>query len=376
MIPRLSLVALAAALAACAHAGAPAPAAPARLVLDGAVVRPHPDPLTGLTSYDPPLLLHLANEARRSGDLGRAVALYERLGVEFPASELALAATFGLGMAREDRHELVLAARAYEDAAGRDPGADEAARRIVIDAHFRLAGVLVAPADAWRAVAVFDRLLGRNDLSAFDRLQAVVGRGVALRRAGDDAAAEMAFVRALTLAEDGRGRGESDGGLAAEAALEWAEIATRRYDEVKLAFPVPALREALASKCEQLLVAQHRFLRAIRLGDGRIAAAAGFRVGWLYESLYEALTGLEVPPELTSEQREVYEQEVRARVSVLVKKAILVYERTLLVGRGSSDAGPWVQKLETALDRLRALYLDDPSRSAGATADRSRRGGA
>jgi hypothetical protein len=159
-------------------------------------------------------------------------------------------------------------------------------------------------------------------------------------------------------------------------ALEWAEIAGRRFDEVKLAFPVAALREALASKCELLLSAQHRYLRAIRLGDGRTAAVAGFRIGWLYESLYDALTGLEAPPELTNEQRAVYDEEVRARVGVLVGKAIRVYEKTLLVGRASAGAGPWVEKLETALDRLRALYLDRPSPSAVAPIETSRKGGA
>jgi tetratricopeptide (TPR) repeat protein len=221
MIPRLSFFSLLVVLAACAHATPTGPAAPAaHLGLDGAVIRSAPDPLTGLTTYDPPLLLHLADEARRAPDAERAVALYQRLLAEFPESGLALAATFGLGLASEDRHDLDLAARAYEEATRRDPGTDEAARRIVIDAHFRLAGVLAARGESWRVVAVFDQVLGRNDLAAFDRLQAIVGRGVALRRAGDDAGAETAFVRALTLAEDARGRGESDGGLAAEAALE------------------------------------------------------------------------------------------------------------------------------------------------------------
>ena len=73
---------------------------------------------------------------------------------------------------------------------------------------------------------------------------------------------------------------------------------------------------------------------------------------------------LEVPPDLTDEERDVYRDEVKHRVRVLAEKAIKIYERTVLVGKRVDTAASWVRESETALERLRAIYLQDDALSS------------
>lgn len=352
----------------------PPAAAPRRVQLEGAAIRAAADPLTGLSSYDPQLLFHLAGEARRQGRLEDAAVLYERLLQEFPSSTLVVRSRFHLGLVFEQQEHYERAAAAYSAIVSSAlPGA-EPERRTWIDAHFRLALCATELGELWRAVAVFDRLLALDGLADFDRLEALVGRGMALRHAGDLDAAEGAFARALRVYEDASSSHPfPDRGLASEAAFQAGEIAAERYAAVRLEFPVEVLRERLERKCELLLAAQRWYLRAVRYGDGKAATAAGYRIGSLYETLYEILVEPELPPELTPEEAEVYREEVRTRLSVLVKKAIVVYERSLLLGRSVAAAGEWLERLDAALARLRRIYLAEPS---NATSTRGAREGA
>jgi hypothetical protein len=156
----------------------------------------------------------------------------------------------------------------------------------------------------------------------------------------------------------------TDNGMVAEAAFRMGEISAARYDAVKLEFPLEVLSTRLEEKCEQLLAAQHRFLRAIRHGDAHTVAAAGFRIGHLYESLYDTILALEVPSDLTPEQVEVYQDEVRRRVHILVVKALRVYEQALNIGRSAPTAEDWNLRLERAIERLRGIYLERDDKTA------------
>jgi tetratricopeptide (TPR) repeat protein len=342
---------------------APSPASPSaaarQLQLDGMVVRTVADPLTGLLGYDPPTLLHLAAEAARNDKQDQARALYERLLAEFPGSELAPRARFELGRLLEGAGRFAEAVALYQALGDMPPQEGEAARRLWLDAQYRLAVCVGQLGNWWKSVSVFDGILALDWLETFDKLEAQVGRGISIRNAGDADGAEVALLGALHFYEDAqRLERFEDMGLAAEAAFQVGQIAAEKYAAVRLEYPIETLRERLEQKCELLLAAQHRFLRAIRLGDAHTVAAAGFHIGSLYESLYDSIVELEVPADLSSEQGDVYRDEVRSRVGVLVRKAIMVYERTLLVGRTAPTAGEWVARIERALTRLKTLYLE------------------
>jgi tetratricopeptide (TPR) repeat protein len=332
-----------------------------KLRLDGAVVRTTPDPLTQLETYDPPLLFHLALQAEQTQQPERAEQIYQRLLAEFPESTLANPARFNLGLVLEARSAWEVAAAQYTAIAEQEPPEGASARRTWVDSHFRLAVCAGKLGDWWRAVVAFDYLLGESWLSDADRLEALVGKGIATQEGGEPLSAEVVFSQALrffTELTDRVGRFD-DRGLAAEAAFRMGEIARGQFSGVALALPEALLMERLEAKCEYLLSAQSRYLRAIRYGDAHTVAAAGLRIGSLYETLYDEVIALETPPELDAEETEVYQEEVRKKVNILVKKALIAYERSLEVGRRAPTAGEWVARLEAAVTRLQRLYLEE-----------------
>ncbi len=339
------------------HTAPPVEAGP-RLQLDGAVVRTTPDPLTQLTSYDPPLLFHLAVQAEEQGQPERARALYERLIAEFPASPFVTACHFNLGLLLEQQQAFAEAMRHYGVIIAAEPPHGTSSRRVWLDAHFRRASCASRVGDAWAAVVAFDAVLDQPWVDESDRLEAMVGKGIALQQAAEPAAAELVLSQALRLFVSlGQAGRLEDRGLAFRAAYELGEISRAEFAALPLALDEPALVAQLERKCELLLTAQSRYLRAIRFGDAHTAAVAGLRLGSLYETLYDQIVTLQPPADFDAEARAVYETELRRRVHVLVEKALVAYERSLAVGRRAPDAGEWVARLEAAVERLQRIYL-------------------
>ena len=71
------------------------------------------------------------------------------------------------------------------------------------------------------------------------------------------------------------------------------------------------------------------------------------------------LVNLEVPEGLDTDEAEVYIEEIRLRVNVLVKKALRIYGKALKVGRRDPEAKVWIAKLETGIRRLESIYVEN-----------------
>lgn len=342
----------------CAGACAAAPQT-ARIRAHDTPVRPaaaQPTP----EAHDDAWLFHAAGDAQRAGDMAVAEQYYGELLRDAPTSPLAGAARFNLGLVLEQRRAYAEAAEVYLPLITAPLPVGDEARRTWIDAHYRRAACL-AQSSRWDEVSqLFDVVLATDELTLADRIEALVGRGIADQERGATSAAESAFSQVLHRARDfDRDAGIELGAMVAEAAFHWGDIERARFEGVTLAFPTKLLAERLEEKCEKLLRAQRRYLSAMRFGDAHTVAAAGNRIGGMYEGLHAALMALEIPPHLDAEQRVVYRDEVRKRLKVLAEKAIKVYERTALVGKRADSAGTWVEKSEMAVARLRAIVLDE-----------------
>ena len=64
-----------------------------------------------------------------------------------------------------------------------------------------------------------------------------------------------------------------------------------------------------------------------------------------------------MPPQVSDQVREVYLFELQKRVSVLVRKAIMVYERSLNMAHRVGESNEWVERTEKALNRMKDLAL-------------------
>ncbi|MEC9466207.1 MAG: tetratricopeptide repeat protein [Myxococcota bacterium] len=350
----------------CAHRGASAPGlaeGTGPIKLDGVVIRSGPDQDTGLEIYDAEQLFHLAGEAERKGDRERAKKLYAKLIEEFGQSRYWANAHFNSGLLYEQDKRFDLAAPFYQKIV-EDASQDElVGTEVWVDAYFRI-GVCMGKLRRWReSLAAFQMLSGQDWLDELDRMEALVGQGIAHQALGEADLAEGSFTGVLGLYRRLLRQGYiEDEGMAAEAAFRLAEISARQYHAVVLEYPVELLRARLEAKCGKLIEAQNRYLRAIRLGDVHTVAISGFRLGSLYQNLYDVIVGLSEPDDLTVEQKLLYQEEVRRKVIVLLKKAIRIFEKSLLVGRRLRSSGHWLDKLEQSLESLNKLYLEEEER--------------
>jgi len=333
------------------------------MVLDGVVIRSGPDPDIGLEIYDAAQLFHLAGEAERKGQRARAKKLYSKLIDEFGLGKYWANAHFNLGLLHEKDGRFDLAVPFYEKIVDHGDRGALIGTEVWVDAYFRI-GVCMAKLRRWRESLVAFQMLSAQDwLDELDRMEALVGEGIAHQALGEGDRAEGAFTSVLALYRRLLRKGYvEDEGMAAEAAFRLAEISAREYHTVVLEYPVDLLRERLEAKCGKLIEAQSRYLRAIRLGDVHTVAISGFRLGTLYQNLYDAIVGLEEPDDLTIEQKLLYQEEVRRRVIVLLKKAIRIFEKSLMVGRRLRSSGHWLEQLERSLDSLNELYLAEEER--------------
>ena len=65
------------------------------------------------------------------------------------------------------------------------------------------------------------------------------------------------------------------------------------------------------------------------------------------------------PEELDDDQVALYNEEVRRKVIVLLKKAIRIYEKSLKLGKRMHSNQSWLEQLEVALSRMKSLYLEE-----------------
>ncbi len=340
---------------ACAASGRHQNIAMDTLVISAGGVRDMPT-----DTYDAATVLHYAREAERAHDYPKGERLYTRLGKEFPESELVRTARFGRARCIEAQKSCNTALPLYQ--AILDERADAYDPSDWIDAHFRAASCDLILEHPQAAVTIIDKLLAYNDLNEADRLEALVGRGIAHKAGGalDDAEVDFLHVLAKMEVHENNPPPELRYTLA-KAHYHLGEVNRLRFEQVVLTYPMPVLEARLEDKSGFLLRAQTYYVRAIRLGDLEAAAASGYAVGGMYEHFHEALVKLQVPTDLTKEQVNVYTEEVRNKVSVLLRKAVKIYEEACAMAQRTGLKSEWVDRMQDSLTRIKKLYLTDIS---------------
>lgn len=337
-----------------------------RLQMDPVVVRAQPDSTVGLDSYDASTLFELGSEAFRAEKWARSLEVFDKLVEEFPEAEEVPTAHFNAGLAAEklERYEAAAAHFALILEKYRDSS-------VFHDAHFNLARAY-AKLKAWKKVSeTFWAARQLPELSAMDEIEARVGTGVGLFMDGDPFTAEREFRQAIGFFEDHPQKEYLPARyFIAQSRFYLGEILAREFESIELTAPtldgeekdwVQAMSEELEKKCDLLLRAQANFIRTIREGHQGWATAAGFRIGSLYERLFDEMVAVPVPPDLEEGAAELYREELRAKVSVLVRKAIRVYEANREMAERVGEANEWVEKTSAALERMKELYLSTAS---------------
>lgn len=112
---------------------------------------------------------------------------------------------------------------------------------------------------------------------------------------------------------------------AAEARYHQGELSFRQYQAIKLDVTPRKLRATLERKTKLLDKAQSAYLDVVDYGDPQWATAALYRIGRIYEEFAESLRNAPVPPGLSSDEGELYKQELENYVVEVEERAIELY---------------------------------------------------
>jgi tetratricopeptide (TPR) repeat protein len=304
------------------------------------------------------MLFDRANRAVRERRCADALPDYERLVREFSDNHRVPASQYnrGLCLDRLSRHEEAVAALRIATRAEHDP-------ELVRDAWFRVAVIgETAQRPPWVLEAT-DAILARARLDLTDRVEALARRASALLAQGERDAAERAAQQAIELAPTPEAIAAlGDDTYAAQARVVFAEITRLRADAVAYAIEAPDAADAITRKVTLVTHAHALYNDAIRAGNPHWAAAAGFRIGEMYSSLYEAIVHAPTPADWDDAARALYRRRTGERLRPLLQGALRSWEATLSMARrnGISD-NDWVRRADEALVRLRALITGEPT---------------
>jgi len=319
--------------------------------------------------YDDETLFHRGQDLFAGGAYADAARVFQKLLDEFPTSTRAMTARFQLAhchLETKNGADALTHIDAYLAEIG-DDGRFRQARR---NALFKRGAALAMLNRHDEVAALFDEMLGETDLSPRDEIEALVDSGVGHFMRGDMPTAEYRFLKARRLFQVAS---PSDKAalrfFVAQAAFYLAEIARLEFSEKKLALPERAegappianleglLGEQLEEKCQLLLRAQYMFLRVIREEHVGWASAAGFKVGTMYEELYDELMRLPNPSELDADGQRLFKKVLRDKVLILLEKAIRVWQSTADMAVRTGADNEWVEKTRASLARVKSFVL-------------------
>jgi outer membrane protein assembly factor BamD (BamD/ComL family) len=359
---RKSVLALALVLSACAAAPERS-TTPIQLEETRFVAR-HDGGETHVESYDASQLFERAYALGQDGHCPDAVPLYDRVIEEFPTSRFVDLALYNAGLCLARAAEYESAVRRFRQLIERSPDSRDAKY-----ARFLLTEALVEQERWPEALEGADTLLTLTDLSSDERMEAMTRRAQALFGLARLDDAERAARDAITYFRTRRAdQIIADEFFEAAAYFSLAETLRARSEAMTLPdSDVARQHEILDRRSALLLQAQAAYFDTMRTTNAQWAAAAGYRIGSMYENLYRALTTAPVPPPsrpMNAEQRALYEAEYRRvladRVRPLMRHAIRYWELTLLMVERTGVEQierEWAERTRADLERARGLLL-------------------
>lgn len=328
-----------------------------------------------MSAYTAEELFRDANILVRDGHCDDAVGHYDRIADEFPSSRFVSPALYNAGLCLMQAGSFEGSIARFERLLRELPDSSDAKH-----ATLELAGLLVEVERYDAALERADSLLAREDLSEPERLESLARRAQALFGLGRLDDAEAASRSGISYYRVHREQ-LADEFFAACSSFVLAEVIRARSEAITL--PVAdalTQHEYLERRAQLILDAQRHYYDTIRMTDAHWAAASGYRIGSMYESLFRLIMTAPTPPpahELSEEGVAIYErrfrEELAERVRPLVRHAIHYWELTLMMVERTGVRTAWAARARTDIEQARTLLLgtllpDAIGREGGAAA--------
>ena len=313
-----------------------------------------------LETFDVAELFEHAGKALADKRYDDAIVGYELLLKEFAGNnKYQLPSLYNEGLAHQAKKDWAKAAETFKKMMALAPDSPDTK-----DAMFQL-GATYAELGNWPASAtVFAQLLERKDMTADDKIEALGRRGFAQFQLKDLDTAERTFSSALyffrSIEKEERLQTDFYLGL---VKYHLGQIPHERFRALPLRLPEKQMAKDMDDKARLLLSAQRQYIDTIKMGNPQWASASGYQVGSLYEEFYDSFIHAPVPPELlgatNQEKREVYYEELRKRIRILLEKSLRTHEQNLLMLERLGVQNEWRDKSKLAFAKLQKML--DPS---------------
>jgi tetratricopeptide (TPR) repeat protein len=312
-------------------------------------------------SYDAEELFKRANAELDASRCREAVLLYDRLESEFPGSRYESAALYNAGLCLAQVGDRDAALAHFEALLSKLPDSPDVKHASFQAGHLQIGLSRWEPAEHTAAA-----LLARTDLDASERVEAMSIQAEALLGRDQLDAAERTAHQALTFYRTRPPDQVPDSYYAAAANFVVAEVIRLRGE--RMAFPdtnQDDQKAVLVKRAQLLLDAQREYFNTIRHTDAHWAAAAGHRIGAMYDTLWHALVNAPVPATLSEGAKALYPQEMAKLIKPLLRHAIRYWELTLLMVERTGVQTEWSEETRKDLERTRQLLLEQPPGPGG-----------
>ncbi|HEY6876466.1 MAG TPA: tetratricopeptide repeat protein [Polyangiales bacterium] len=312
-------------------------------------------------SYDAEELFKRGNAELDAGRCPEAVAFYDRVASEFVGNRFVSPSLYNAGLCLAQTGLKEQALKHFETLIDTLPDSPDVKHASFQAGHLQIALTRWEPAEQTAS-----KLLARNDLEAGERVEAMSMQAEALLGRDQLDAAEHAAQQTLTYYRTRPIDQITDPFYAATANFVYAEVIRLRGE--RMAFPDTNQEEQkaiLVRRAQLLLDAQREYFNTIRHTDAHWAAAAGHRIGGMYDKLWHDLVHAPVPASLSPGAKELYPQEMAKLIKPLLRHAIRYWELTLLMVERTGVQTDWAEQTKRDLERVRALLLEQPAGPGG-----------
>ena len=260
-------------------------------------------------------LFKQANDAAKSKETERAIALYRRIVTEFPESKYAPISLFNIAAILDGRGDYPSTLAALRELVKGYPAARES-----IDGHLYISALQSEHEDWPEALATLDEIIARPNLTYQDRIEVLARRGYILIQTHRWAEAQVALDAAV--AEWRRAPHIDDPYYIAMATYYRGELAHQKFIEAPVRLPDDTLIADLEHKRVLAVEAYDKWKESLGFHQAYWATASGYQMSQIFVELWRITVTAPYPARIDAATRDKYIAEVHDRVREHLAKAL------------------------------------------------------
>lgn len=314
--------------------------------------------------YDIAELFERAGKFYDEGEFLKAYGYYQKLIDKYPDSKYVRLALYNSGLCAEQLGRRDAATYHYLVLVNKFAPHD-----INFDAYYRLGEIYELSGELEKSLSYFRLAATRKNAPLIENADILARIGIvtyALARQNEDAALRDKALDTLAEATRQYTKYKSkhllvDNAYYIKALIVTGDIFFDEMQRIKLELPTEVMEERLERKAQLLLLAQGYYLDAVRQRNPELAQEAVYKVGEGYDLFYRQMNEAPIPQDLTDEQRQVYDEEVRRITEPVREKARYAYRRLVQFSRTFNSQTDWIVKAQDRLDAILAQIEAEPA---------------